>query len=141
MGEEKINKFGINGMAPLVQVYDMPTTIQFYRDVLGFSVVDAAPPGDEPDWVWMRWHGIDLMFNTAYEKEYRPAVPDQQRMAAHEDTSIYFGCKQIDELYAYLLSKGIEVAPPSITGYHFKALYVKDPDQFLLVFHWPVGEK
>jgi Glyoxalase/Bleomycin resistance protein/Dioxygenase superfamily len=28
----------IRGMAPLLQVFDMPTSIAFYRDVLGFEV-------------------------------------------------------------------------------------------------------
>jgi hypothetical protein len=28
----------IQGMAPPLQVFDMPTSIKFYRDVLGFEV-------------------------------------------------------------------------------------------------------
>jgi glyoxylase I family protein len=28
----------IHGVAPLLQVFDMPTAIGFYRDVLGFKV-------------------------------------------------------------------------------------------------------
>jgi len=127
----------INGMAPLLQVFDMPTTLAFYRDVLGFTKVEASAGDDQADWVWLRWHGIDLMLNTAYERESRPPAPDPQRVAAHGDTSIYFGCKQIDELYEYLRAKNVQVDPPSITGYNFKALYVKDPDGYLLVFHWP----
>ncbi|MFZ0731277.1 MAG: VOC family protein [Candidatus Sulfotelmatobacter sp.] len=27
----------IHGVAPLLQVYDMPTSIRFYRNVLGFT--------------------------------------------------------------------------------------------------------
>ena len=34
----------IRGMAPLFQVYDMPTSIAFYRDVLGFEVVTTSTP-------------------------------------------------------------------------------------------------
>lgn len=41
----------LEGMCPLLQVFDMPTAIRFYRDVLGFEVVDSAPPGDDCDWV------------------------------------------------------------------------------------------
>ena len=29
----------VEGSAPLIQVFDMPTSVAFYRDVLGFSVV------------------------------------------------------------------------------------------------------
>lgn len=132
------NTIEIRGMSPLLQVFDMPATLRFYRDVLGFKIVDASGPGDEADWVWLRWQGIDLMFNTAYESAHRPPGPDMHRMAAHEDTSIYFGCVHVDALYDDLIAKGVEVQPPVITKYNFKALYVKDPDNYLLVFHWPV---
>lgn len=27
------------GVAPLLQVYDMPTAVSFYRDLLGFELV------------------------------------------------------------------------------------------------------
>jgi catechol 2,3-dioxygenase-like lactoylglutathione lyase family enzyme len=37
----------IRGMAPLLQVFDMPTSIAFYRDVLGFEVVTTSKPGAE----------------------------------------------------------------------------------------------
>jgi glyoxylase I family protein len=133
-------EFEIRGTAPLLQVYDMPTTLQFYRDVLGWIVIESSEPGDDADWVWLRWHGIDLMFNTAYEREYRPAQPDDQRIAAHQDTSIYFGCVNIDAFYKFLVEKGVQVNEPSLTKYGWKALYVKDPDNYLLVFHWPVEE-
>lgn len=35
----------IRGICPLLQVFDMPTSIKFYRDVLGFEVAQTSPPG------------------------------------------------------------------------------------------------
>jgi glyoxylase I family protein len=32
-----------NGLVPLLQVYDMPTALAFYRDLLGFELVDRSP--------------------------------------------------------------------------------------------------
>ena len=32
----------IQGMAPLIQVFDMPRSVAFYRDVLGFELVIDA---------------------------------------------------------------------------------------------------
>src|ERR1700694_4448499 len=52
----------IRGMAPLLQVFDMPTSIAFYRDVLGFEVVTTSNPGAERfDWALLRLNGIELM--------------------------------------------------------------------------------
>ena len=67
----------IQGLAPLLQVFDMPRSIAFYRDMLGFQVVGAAPdvPDDRFDWALLRRDGVELMLNTAYEADARPPVP------------------------------------------------------------------
>ena len=36
---EDLMDLQIDGMAPLLQVFDMPTSLRFYRDVLGFEVI------------------------------------------------------------------------------------------------------
>ena|SRR5256884_2998451 len=95
----------IRGMAPLLQVFDMPTSIAFYRDVLGFEVVTTSKPGAENfGWALLRLNGMELMLNTAYEEDSRPPEPDRARIAAHDDTAIFFGCPDVDAAYA----------PPSI---------------------------
>src|SRR6266481_7965455 len=63
----------IRGMAPLLQVFDMPTSIAFYRDVLGFEVVTTSKPGAANfGWALLRLNGMELMLNTAYEEDSRP---------------------------------------------------------------------
>jgi glyoxylase I family protein len=38
---------GIHGVAPLLQVFGMPTAIRFYRDVLGFTIWGSSEAGDD----------------------------------------------------------------------------------------------
>jgi catechol 2,3-dioxygenase-like lactoylglutathione lyase family enzyme len=33
----------LRGVSPLLQVYDMPTSVRFYRDQLGFEIVSHSP--------------------------------------------------------------------------------------------------
>lgn len=129
----------IRGSAPLLQVFDMPVSIHFYRDILGFELSMQSQPeqGDDCDWALLRLNGIELMLNTAYEKQDRPPAPDPLRVAAHSDVSIYFGCPDTDNLYNELTAKGVKVNKPAITGYGFKALSFSDPDGYRLCFHWP----
>ena len=97
--------------------------------------------------VVMEWHGYatsrqfkegtELMLNTAYEKQDRPSTPDELRMASHRDTTIYFGCPDVDTAYDHITSKGMNIKPPYITGYGFKAIDITDPDGYGLCFHWP----
>lgn len=130
----------LQGMAPLLQVFDMPASLHFYRNVLGFDVVQSSGEGDDVDWVLLKLNETEIMLNTAYEKSMRPTVPDLSRKAAHSDTVLYFGCPDVDNAYAYLTRKGIEVKQPEVTGYGWKALNLVDPDGYHLCFHWPLKD-
>ncbi|HEX9893750.1 MAG TPA: VOC family protein [Gemmatimonadales bacterium] len=126
-------------MVPLIQVFDMPRSVAFYRDVLGFEVANQSRPGDAFDWGLLRRDGIELMLNTAYEEEYRPLTPEPARIAAHEDTALFFGCPDVDAAYADLRAKAVDVRPPTVAPYGMKQLYIKDPDGYVLCFQWPAA--
>ena len=135
--------FELRGVTTLLQVYHMPTSLRFYRDILGFSIVNASPPlggEDRFHWVWLRRDDIDLMLNTAYETDdERPSSPDRARVAAHDDTCLYFNCPDVDAAYEYLHSKGIAADKPTIAPYSMKQLYLHDPDGYSLCFQWPTN--
>ena len=131
----------IQGLAPLLQVFDMPRSIAFYRDVLGFEVVGAAPnvSDDRFDWALLRRDGVELMLNTAHEADARPSAPDPDRVRAHGDTALYFGCPDVDRAYAHLKALRVDAEEPQMAPYGMKQLYVKDPDGYVLCFQWPVA--
>jgi catechol 2,3-dioxygenase-like lactoylglutathione lyase family enzyme len=127
------------GACPLIQVFDMPTSARFYRDILGFAIAEHAPLRgvDEFGWCLLR-HGdsTEIMLNTAYDYGERPDAPDPARVAAHGDTCIYFGCPDVDAAYQFLRDKGLELEPPHVAHYGMKQLYLTDPDGFGLCFQW-----
>jgi glyoxylase I family protein len=87
----------------------------------------------------LRLSGVELMVNNAYEDNVRPAEPDRARIAAHADTVIYFGCRDVDGAYATLRERGIAAKEPKIVYYGMKQVYVTDPDGYALCFQWPVA--
>jgi hypothetical protein len=105
---------------------------------LGFEKKMSSGDGDDVDWVLLNLNGAILMLNTAYEKEHRPTQPDAARVKGHRDISFYFDSPDIDVLYQYFLNCGVELKAPIITGYGWKAIYVKDPDDYGLCFHHPI---
>jgi catechol 2,3-dioxygenase-like lactoylglutathione lyase family enzyme len=130
----------VRGVCPLLQVFDMPTSVRFYRDVLGFEVLETSPRhGDQFDWGWLQLNDAEIMLNTAYELHERPAVPDRVRVEWHKDTCLYFGCPDVDAAYRHLKSKGIAVEAPTVAPYGMKQLYVSDPDGYQLCFQWAAG--
>lgn len=127
----------IRGLAPLLSVFDMPTSLAFYCDGLGFEIAGsdgkAAP---DFDWVLLRLNGTELMLNTAYDGDRRPPSPDPARIAAHRDAAIYFGCPDVDGASARLRQLGITAEEPRVAPYGMKQLYLTDPDGYLLCFQW-----
>ena len=129
------------GLTPLIQVFDMPASMRFYCDILGFGLV--ATNADEPpyDWVLLRRNDDEIMLNTMYEADDRPPAPDPARTAAHRDTTFYFGCSDVDAVYEHLRKHGAADKPPSVAPYGMKQLYFSDPDGYLLCLQWPASEE
>ena len=127
----------IRGMAPLLEVFDMPTSLAFYRDKLGFRVTGDSGHGDDSGWVMLQLGDATIMLNTAYDDGERPPDPDPARVAAHHDTCIYFSCPDVDGAYEYLKAVGIRCARPATAPYGMKQLYVADPDNYNICFQWP----
>lgn len=130
----------VRGLCPLLQVFDMPTSIAFYRDVLGFEIVSPVPADGRCDWVLLRLHDSELMLNTAYEAHERPAAPDSLRVDAHRDTALFFDCADVDAASAYLRRRGIPVQGPVVRDYGMQQLYLRDPDGYEICLQRPVRD-
>ena len=132
----------LTGLTPLIQVYDMPEAIRFYRDVIGFEIVGASPEIEAPEgryfhWAWLRLDGAELMLNTAHDAGERPEQRDAARWSGHADTCLFISCPDVDAAHAHLTSQGLELDPPKIAPYGMKQLYVRDPDGYGLCFQAP----
>jgi glyoxylase I family protein len=131
----------LRGLVPLLQIYDMPTSVRFYRDALGFEIVSTSPRlGDDYfHWVWLRLGNAELMLNDIYESnDQRPPEPDRRRAAAHGDTVLFFGCPDVEAAYEELRAKGLAVTQPVVTRHGMKQMNLIDPDGYELCFQWRV---
>jgi glyoxylase I family protein len=130
----------VNGVAPLVSVFDMPRAIHFYRDLLGFKVTATSPPlsanPDHVNWSMLELNGSTVMLNTAYDPEDQPESPEAARWSGHQDTCLFFGCPDVDGAYNFLRAQGLDVKPPKVAHYGMKQLYLTDPDGYGLCFQW-----
>ena len=113
-----------DALCPLLQVFDMPTSVKFYCEVLGFELTGNSPivhgrDGDYFHWCMLRRGATTIMLNTAYDEGERPPTPDATRFAAHSDTALFFGCSDVDAFYNQLLPLGINVLEkPNTTAYN-----------------------
>jgi uncharacterized glyoxalase superfamily protein PhnB len=133
----------LSGNVALLQVFDMPTALAFYRERLGFAVVSASPEieaaeGRYSHWMWLRRDDAEVMLNTAYDANERPPMRDAPRWAGHGDTCIFIGCDDVDALWHELTAAGVACAPPRDAPYGMRQLHLADPDGYRLCFQHPV---
>lgn len=133
-----VGTLALTGSVPLFQVFDMPTAVAFYCDVLGFGLhahsdyVETAE-GRFFHWCWLRNGGAEVMLNTAYDAGERPAAPDAARWAAHGDVCLSIGCDDVEALRARLSQQGY-AAPPAVSANGMRSVSIKDPDGYRLMF-------
>ena len=132
----------LDGLCPLIQVYDMPESLQFYRDKLGFAVVNTseeieAPEGRHFYWARLRHGDAELMLNTAYDAGERPQRRDATREKAHQDTILFVACADVDGAFASLKAAGLTIDPPAIAPYGMKQLFLTDPDGYQVCLQAP----
>jgi glyoxylase I family protein len=92
----------VRGLTPLLSVYDMPTSVHFYCDLLDFEVVMSSPPLDEVmfHWCLLRLGGAELMLNEFISE--RPAQRPPIFTTAHSKVGLYIGCPDVDAAYEQL---------------------------------------
>ena len=124
----------IDGVTTLLQVFDMLESVDFYATHLGFDIFQQAPFFEKPyphiNWVWLKRGRADLMLNTAYEADERPARRDPAWIKSHADVTLYFGCADVDAAYESLKASLPTLTPPVVTPYGMKQLSFADPDGY-----------
>ena len=118
-GQEEKIAFSPLGLTPLIGVFDMPTSLAFYRDVLGFIVVSASPEVETAEgrfshWMWLRFGEAEIMLNTQYDSNERPAEAPEKRS---KDTVFYIGCSDVELAYRELTDRGLKAKPPKVAPY------------------------
>ncbi|MES2392457.1 MAG: VOC family protein [Acidobacteriota bacterium] len=137
----------VRDVCALMSVWDMPTTVRFYRELLGFEMVQRSPTyatvrGEELfHWCMLRANEATIMLNTEYDEGERPT----ERPAQGEErfgTWFYYGCPDVDGAYERLKEAGVECEPPKVTKYGggpgFRTLTLRDPDGRGITLQWPV---
>ena len=112
-------------MTPLIQVFNMPRALAFYRGILGCQVVADSGRGDKSSWVSLRLNGTNLMLNDQYEPGHEPSAPPPERTRWHSDTCLFFDCPDPDVAYEFLKSQGVDLNPPKIAPYGMKQLHFR----------------
>ncbi|HTZ46265.1 MAG TPA: VOC family protein [Verrucomicrobiae bacterium] len=116
---------------PFFMVTEMPRSLRFYVDGLGFVLRNKWTP-DAPDkirWCWLELGGAALML-----QEYREGrAPSEKR---GQGVSVWFQCRDALALYHEFRSRGLEPREPFV-GNSLWDVAISDPDGYSLHFESP----
>ena len=129
----------ISGIAPFFVVSDVPTTLAFYRDKLGFEVTFRGPSPEDEFFGIVRRGGAWIMFKAlgvivdGREVSVEP-VPNFFRQPAGS-LDAYVEVPDPDTLAQEFASRGVRFASPlSDSDDGLRGFVVQDPDGYGLFF-------
>jgi catechol 2,3-dioxygenase-like lactoylglutathione lyase family enzyme len=122
--------------SPLFIVRDVPTTLAFYRDNLGFEVTFQGPEPDDIFFGIVQRGRAMIMFKDVDVDPVPNHTHDIGRGVASWDAYIYV--PDPDALYAEFSSRNVEFRRPLENNHdNLRGFEVKDPSGYVLFFGRP----
>jgi len=118
----------LTALIPMLSVSDLKRTMDFYRDRLGFHVINSFGE-PEPRWCMMGRDGIKIMFNQPPRDEM-----DKLPRQAKDYQIYYFYPDDVVTLHAAWKTAGLLVTDLRVTHYGMKEFELRDPDDYWLWF-------
>lgn len=118
----------VQTIRPMLAVADLPRTVAFYTQKLGFSVRGAF--GNPPVWCDLVRDGQSMMFNAPPRAEVERDVPRKSK----DYQIFYMNVRDVVGMHKELSDRGVAVSPMRVTVYGMKEFEVRDPDDYWLWF-------
>ncbi len=113
----------VESLTPVLRTWDIPGTIEFYRNVLGFDL-----KGYEPDWGWASMicgqASVMLSGPNEHEGDVAPAFTG----------SLYFRVSDVDDLWSSLKDQARVCYPIETFEYGMREFAIYDNNGYLLQF-------
>jgi len=131
----------ISRISPLFIVADVPATLAFYRDMLGFEITFRGPAPDDEFFGIVRRDGAMIMFKAlgvvSDGKEVVVApVPNYKRKPAFS-WDAYLEVANPDALAAEFASRGVRLSVPLGEDDDLRGFVIEDIDGYGLFFGHP----
>jgi catechol 2,3-dioxygenase-like lactoylglutathione lyase family enzyme len=119
---------------PNLVVADLARSLTFYRDVLGFSIIETVPKEAPYVFAMLDRDGIAVFLNAVAVVREDPAYSKLADEVGKGGVALYFDVKGVRELYDALQGKVNMVAPLERKFYGVTEFNITDPDGYLITF-------
>lgn len=125
---------GFASLRPMLAVTDLPATVRFYVEKLGFNCCGLH--GEPPVWAELERDGVAIMFNAPPRQCVERDVPK----ASRDYQIFYFNVQDAAALREEYRGRGVSVSDLRVAFYGMKEFEVRDPEGHWLWFGRPTDE-
>ena len=133
-----------NELTPNLSVKDIRSTVDFYQNILGFSVVMAIPEkqdsidqqleeGKEYVYTLMTRDTVELMFQRS-DSFYKDIELAKSDMIIGASASFYTEIDELGQFFQKIKNHWDQITEPKTTWYGMREFYVRDPNGYILGF-------
>ncbi len=116
----------LHDLRPMLMCDDVQKSIKFYRDLLGFEVVDRMDDVGKSGWAALKNGNARLMLaSPTYSRKTDGKYPQ---------AVYYFYPENVSALHASVVEKGWQASELSVRFYGMKEFEIIDPDGHILLF-------
>jgi len=120
-------------LTPNLMVSDVEETIEYYTDILGFTLLKHIPEEGKLDWAMVKRNDVVLMFQTI--KSLTHNIPRLQGSKPGGGLTFYIEVDRITELHEQLSTDGVEIISDiESTFYDTIEFSILDINGYILTF-------
>ena len=123
----------LNSLTPNLMVNDVEQTIEYYTDILGFTVLMTVPETGKLDWAMVKRNDVVIMFQT--KKSLSSELPRLAGEKPGGGLTFYIRVDRITELHEELFNNEVEIISElESTFYNTIEFSVVDLNGYVLTF-------
>lgn len=123
----------LNTLTPNLMVNDVEETIEYYTDILGFTLLKTVPEKGNPDWAMVKRNDVILMFQSA--NSLKDELPKLKSQKPGGGLTFYIKVDRITELHEELVENEVEIiADLESTFYDTIEFSIIDNNGYVLTF-------
>lgn len=123
----------LNSLTPNLMVNDVEETIEYYTDVLGFTLLMTVPESGKLDWAMVKRNDVVMMFQSA--KSLKEGVPRLKGEKPGGGLTFYIKVDRVTEIHEELFNNDVEIISElESTFYNTIEFSVADINGYILTF-------
>ncbi len=123
----------LNSLTPNLMVNDVEETIEFYTDILGFTLLMTVPETGKLDWAMVKRNDVVIMFQS--KKSLTSELPRLASEKPGGGLTFYIKVDRITELHEELFNNEVEIISDlESTFYNTIEFSIADINGYVLTF-------